>query len=333
MSRQGVRATNLVQRTGWFVGIVNYDPLRPNALLSRLKLKVQRTQLTLLLKMFGSMAKGYKSERVVVNDKAACRVYNEESSHTLLIYFHGGAYIVGSAYSYRKLVSHLANRTGISNAYVLDYRLAPEHMFPAALEDAVQFYKGVLKQTAPSTKIVFAGDSAGGNLALVTTLKLKQLGIQLPSAILLMSPWADPLSDPFRRIVKKIGFDPYDSSYFRNDPLLGPIFKIARKSNLKGFSRYYVPEEKEFLSKCVPNPLVAPVYGNLTGFPPTLVHVSEKEILKGDAISLKNTLEKCGVPVRYREFEGLFHVFQMFTHIPESLESFEDMNSFLKAYL
>ena len=209
------------------------------------------------------------------------------SADTVLLYLHGGAYITGSCHTHRGLAGHLAQSAGL-DCFLLDYRLAPEHPFPAAVEDAQAAYLALHNQD-PARTIVLAGDSAGGGLALALALRLRDAGHAAPGAMALLSPWTDlTLSLPTHQ--SKAAKDPF----FPDSTTLSMAAQLyAASSDLT-------------------QPLVSPHFAALHGLPPTLIHVGEHEALLGDAQALAAKLQAAGTSVQLQEFQGMWHVWQIF---------------------
>lgn len=197
-----------------------------------------------------------------------------------ILYLHGGAYGLGSAHTYRHLAGQVAARTSAS-AFVADYRLAPEHPFPAALDDAKAAYRGLVEQG--TQKIAIIGDSAGGGLALVL-LSVALDGVA-PSAAAVMSPWTDlALTGPSLQ-------DHADDDFL----LTREVLSMASASYLNGHD---------------PNdPLVSPLYGSFTGLPPIQIHVGTSEVLLDDTRRYAKRAHAEGVDVTVHVWEGMTHVF------------------------
>jgi epsilon-lactone hydrolase len=200
-----------------------------------------------------------------------------------VLYLHGGAYCVGSPVTHRAITSHLARRTS-ARVFVADYRLAPEHPFPAAVEDAVDAYRALLRDGGSPQRIAIIGDSAGGGLAVATALRLRELGEPLPAALVVFSPWVD-LGDPDR------GTAP-----------AGEV--MLSRAWTADCARLYLAG-----SGCS-DPLASPINGDLRGLPPTLVQVGQDELLLADARRLHSVLAAAGVPVELQEYPRRWHVFQ-----------------------
>ena len=204
-----------------------------------------------------------------------------------ILYCHGGGYTSGNLGYARVLASKLAHVTG-SDVLSFEYRLAPEHPYPAAVEDALQAWDHLMLLGYGAQDIILAGDSAGGNLALVLCLRLRGAGRRLPGGLVLFSPWTDmTMSGP---------------SYGERaaiDPMLTANYIDAVR-------RAYAPGED------FSHPELSPLFGDLSGFPRTLVQVGDHEILFSDAQRLAEALRRQNVPARLEVSEGMWHVFQMF---------------------
>ena len=229
------------------------------------------------------------------------------SADTVLLYLHGGAYITGSCHTHRGLAGHLAQSAGL-DCFLLDYRLAPEHPFPAAVEDAQAAYLALHNQD-PARTIVLAGDSAGGGLALALALRLRDAGHAAPGAMALLSPWTDlTLSLPTHQ--SKAAKDPF----FPDSTTLSMAAQLyAASSDLT-------------------QPLVSPHFAALHDLPPTLIHVGEHEALLGDAQALAAKLQAAGTSVQLQEFQGMWHVWQIFAgRFAEADASVKQLGAFLYA--
>jgi epsilon-lactone hydrolase len=199
---------------------------------------------------------------------------------TAVLYLHGGGFTTGSPATHRALATHLAAASG-ATVHVLDYRLAPEHPFPAALDDVVAAYRELLDRGAAPDRTALAGDSAGGWLALTGALRLRDAGDPRPAALGLISPWLDLLGAAW----------PAD----RTDAMLRPdwLRRCAR----------------DFAGGTDPGAVeLAPLRAQLTGLPPVTLHVGSEEILLDDAVSLARRARAAGVPVDLRRLDGLWHV-------------------------
>ena len=204
----------------------------------------------------------------------------------VILYCHGGGYSTGSSLYARTLTGKLAMSTSM-DVLSFDYRLAPEHPYPAALEDAMRVWNYLMLLGYGARDIIVAGDSAGGNLALTMALKIKEQQRLLPRGFVLMSPWTD-LTSSGKSYEKKADIDPVLNMEY----LAEMIHNYAEGQELK-------------------NPLVSPLFGDYDGFPPTYIQVGSNEILQDDSVLLYKKLLKANVSVKMDIFEGMWHVFQM----------------------
>ena len=226
-----------------------------------------------------------------------------------ILYFHGGAYIAFTAKSYRAITSRLAVWSG-TRLFALDYRLAPEHPFPAALDDAVAAYRALIAAGTPAGGIVVAGDSAGGGLALALLVALRDAGDALPAAAVLMSPWTD---------LAATGQSLIDNN--ERDALF--------------FGSWIAPTARHYLGDTpATDPLASPVYADLTGLPPLLVQVSDTEVLLDDSRRVVENARRAGVQATLRVWPGLPHVWQFFaTLLPEGRAALREAADFVRSAL
>jgi epsilon-lactone hydrolase len=211
----------------------------------------------------------------------------EADSSNVFLYFHGGVYVIGSAAASVPLVSELARRAD-AKGITLDYRLAPEHPFPAAVEDARAAYEGLLGQGVDPAHIALAGESAGCGLAVATLLGLREAGLPLPCCAFLMSPYVD-LTLSGETLLTKAAVDP-----------------ILTPDGL----RLRVPEYVNGANAA--DPLISPVFGDLRGLPPLLIQVGSHETLLSDALRLAGRAATADVQVTLEVTPGVPHVFQGF---------------------
>jgi acetyl esterase/lipase len=224
----------------------------------------------------------------------------------ILLYLHGGGYCIGSISTHRGMVSHIA-RAAETRALLIDYRLAPEYPFPAAVEDSTAAYQWLLSQGIAASNIIIAGDSAGGGLTVSTLVSLKEKGIPLPAAAVLISPWVD-LAITGDSVISKAEIDP-----------------MVTKEGLIEMAAAYMDNTDPR------TPLASPLYADLTGLPPMLIHVGTSEILLDDAIRLADHARKVGVDVTLNAAEGLCHVWHFFTvMLPEALEAIDEVARFMR---
>lgn len=225
-----------------------------------------------------------------------------------IVYLHGGGYCIGSLTSHRAMVGHLAHHAK-ATVYAVDYRLAPEHPAPAALDDAVRAYRWVVANTGSPARTVLAGDSAGGGLCLATLLVLRDAGGPLPAAGVMVSPWAD-LSQSGATMASKAAEDP-----------------LVRAHDLEQWSRYYRGDVP------VDDPRVSPLFGDLAGLPPLLIDVGTSEVLLDDARRVAQRAEATGVGVVLTEGEELIHVWHFFAGmVPEADEALARIGRFVESH-
>lgn len=251
---------------------------------------------------------GNVKRQAVSADGAPCDWIIPQNSPTdqVLLYLHGGGFVFGQTPLHISMVAYLAQKMGI-RALMVDYRVGPEHPFPAALGDCVTAYRWLLRQGIPARNIVIAGDSAGGNLTITTMMKLRDTGAPLPAAAACLSPAAD--------LSNKGGRDEHT-----NDPLLP-----ARAIRI--YNRSYVGDNDPR------NPLISPVFGDWRGLPPLLVHAGEDELLRDDALRMGELAKAAGVEVRVEIYPRMWHVWQIFPELPQARQSLDDIAQFLKSRL
>lgn len=224
-----------------------------------------------------------------------------------ILYFHGGAYMAGSIESNRVLAVDFAQATG-RNVLSFEYRLAPEHPHPAALEDGLSAYQYMLGLGLDAGRIGFVGDSAGGGLEIVTTLAAREQGLPLPAGIVALSPWGD--------------LTLRGASYTENadaDPLL------ERKKLVRAVMYYAYGQN-------LMNPYISPMYADFHGFPPTLIHVGTNELLLSDARGLAAAMRRDGANVRLEEWQDMWHIWHVFD-IPESRAAMQEISAYLLRHI
>lgn len=227
----------------------------------------------------------------------------------VILQIHGGGYIGPMKNTYRDFAVQYSRRSLGGDVLTVDYRVAPEHPYPAALEDAVAAYRWLTeeKKYAPE-KIIIAGDSAGGGLTLALTLYLRDHSIPMPAGLIVMSPWADLTCSG----------ESYTTNYTR-DPQFGNT-----KDNML-YNSSYIGEADPT------DPYMSPVFGDYHGFPPTLMQVGSEEVLLSDTLTVAAKLRASHGRLRLSVYDGMFHVFQMALRlIPESREAWAEVGRFLK---
>ena len=228
------------------------------------------------------------------------------SDDKVVLYLHGGGYAIGSITSHRYLMQNISRHSG-AKTLGINYRLAPEHPFPAALDDATTAYRWLLSEGYKPENIAIGGDSAGGGLALATLVNLRKHRDPLPAAAVLISPWADLTGEA-------------DSVTSRadSDPMIKPdgLFTLG--------GHYLNGEDPR-------NMLVSPMFANMNGLPPLCIHVGGREILHDDAITIANKAGHVGVKVTLLDEPEMFHVWHAFAPmLEEAQEAVEKIGAFLK---
>jgi len=205
----------------------------------------------------------------------------------VLLYFHGGGYQIGSIATHRDLILRIAEAAGC-RALGVDYRLAPEHRFPAAVEDAVAVYRWVLDQGYAPAKIAIAGDSAGGGLALAALVALRGRGFPMPAAAAMLSPWTD-LAAAGASYRTRAAHDP-----------------IHQRGMLLALAKTYLGPDGD-----PREPLASPLYADLRGLPPLLIQVGDRETILDDSRGLAERARATGVDTTLEIWDGMIHVFQL----------------------
>ncbi len=270
-----------------------------------LTVEQQREEMEKAMERF-KVAEGMAVEKIIMGNRPAEKIECQKSeTKKILFYLHGGAYNKGSPKTHRAFVSQICNKAKIS-AYVLDYRLAPEDPFPAALDDSIMGYQYLLNKGINPKNIIIAGDSAGGGLTVATLLKLRELDLNMPRKAILISPWVDLTTST--------------SSYEKNKK---KDFMLDIE-DLKQAAKQYA--DKNELS----HPLISPVYADLKGLPPLFIQVGTHEQLYDEAIKLKEKAEEKQVEVHLDEYEKMIHAFQLMDKlIPESKKAVEKISQFI----
>jgi len=217
----------------------------------------------------------------------------------VVLYLHGGGYVIGSPRSHRHLAAAIAGAAGAS-ALLLDYRLAPEHPCPAAVEDATAAYRWLLDQAIAPERIVIAGDSAGGGLTVAALLALREARVPLPAGGVCISPWVD-LTCGGASYVTKADADP-----------------IVRRADVEQMAQAY-------LGATPPRtPLASPLFADLRGLPPLLIHVGTDEVLLDDAVQLAERARAAGVDTALDIYDHMIHVWHWFLPMLDEAQSAVD---------
>lgn len=229
----------------------------------------------------------------------------------VLLYIHGGAWFMGSTNTHRPFVANLASTSGV-RALAIDYRLAPEHPFPAGLDDCVTAYEWLLRSGIAPDRIVVAGDSAGGNLTLALLIALRDASKPLPAGAVAISPATD-LTFTGESYATRAGLDP-----------LLPRLGSDTTSMLKGYITHHDPR----------HPLISPLYADLRGLPPLLLHVGDHEVLLDGVVGFGERAIAAGVAAQTVVWPGMFHVFQVFAPVlPEARQANAQIAAFIRSRL
>ena len=241
-------------------------------------------------------AGGVPADWVTVDGSDADRV---------VLYLHGGGYVMGSRNTHRGLAGRIA-RAAKASVLLPEYRLAPEHPFPAAVDDATACWRWLVSQGFAPQRMAIAGDSAGGGLTLATLLALKANVAPMPACAVALSPWTD-----------LEGSGPTAEPGAVDDPMLTPDgLRVTGQQYAAGALRH---------------PLAAPLHGALAGLPPLLLQVGTREVLLSDSTRFAEKARAAGVDVTLEIEEGLIHVWQMFPDVPEAQSAVQRIGAFVRA--
>jgi len=242
------------------------------------------------------------------NVRAEWVVPPEADPERVLLYFHGGGYVMGSINTHRAMVARLA-RAARARALLIDYRLAPENPFPAAVEDATATYRWLLAQGRQPRKIALAGDSAGGGLTLATLLALRDARTPLPACAVPISPWTD-LEGTGTSVKTKASRDP-----------------MVRETDLRRYAALYAGNADPR------NPLISPLHGDYRGLPPLLIQVGEAEIILDDSTRVAELAKQAGVQVDLEVWDEMVHVWHVFAKLlPEGQQAIEKVGSYVSSH-
>lgn len=226
-----------------------------------------------------------------------------------LLYFHGGGFQVGSVRSHRDVIARLSAAAGC-RALGINYRLAPDHRFPAPIEDAITAYRWLLKQGFEPKNIALVGDSAGGGLALSTLLVLREQAMPLPAAVAVMSVWTDLTASG----------ESYETRA-KTDP-------IHQRRMILAMAKNYLGDAGDSH-----DPLASPLFADLHGLPPVLLQVGDRETVLDDSRNFAKRAREAGVEVQLEVWDDMIHVFQQFTaDLPEAGLAIDSIGRFLKKH-
>jgi epsilon-lactone hydrolase len=232
----------------------------------------------------------------------------ETNNEKIILYVHGGGYVSGSCNDHRGFVSKFAKQCGVTTLQ-FEYRLAPEHPFPDGLNDSVAVYKWLLDKGFKPNNIVFAGESAGGGLALAILLALKDQNISLPAATVVISPWTDLTCSS-------------DSYKTKNKVSLAPM------NSWRVFSKYYTGDNPPNL------PLISPLFGDLAGLPPIFINSGEDDEMFEDGEKFYLKAKKAGVEIKFRAGKGMVHCYPLLApFFKEATEALEEICAFINEHI
>jgi acetyl esterase/lipase len=288
------------QQLDSLIQMLKAQPIDPNATIEKTRAGFE--QMTVMLPVEADVkcepvnAGGIKAEWVSAPGADAGRV---------ILYLHGGGYVIGSINTHRAISGRIS-RAAKARVLLIDYRLAPEHPFPAAVEDSIAAYRYLLAQGTRPGRIAVAGDSAGGGLAIATLVAIKEAKLPMPAAGVGLSPWVD-LEGIGESMTTKAKADP-----------------MVQKDGLVLMAAAYLA------GKDPRTPLAAPLYADLSGLPPLLIQVGTAETLLDDSTRLAERARKSGVSVTLEPWENMVHVWQAFAPIlDEGQQAIEKIGAFV----
>ena len=226
-----------------------------------------------------------------------------------VLYLHGGGFVMASVDTHRGLMGRISRSTE-ARVLGVNYRLAPEFRFPAALEDAAAAYRWLIENGAKASDIVIAGDSAGGGLSLSTLVALRDAADSMPAAAVCLSPWVD-MEATGDSMTTKAAIDP-----------------VVQREGLLNNAKLYLGNGDRRA------PLVSPLYADLTDLPPLLIQVGESEVLLDDSKRLAERAKRCGVDVSLEVWPEMIHVWQLFAAVlPEAQQAIDHIGAFIRVRL
>lgn len=273
----------------------------------RLSIAENRVRTDKTARMMSRVPKNIKVETVEIDNLRSAWIRPAGARlNQVVLYLHGGGYVTGSIASHLMMCIPMVQTLQMT-LLLPEYRLAPEHPFPAALEDTLKVYRWLLAEGFLPANIIIAGDSAGGGLSVATTLALRDAGEPLPSGVICISPWVDLTLKGESHISKA-----KTEALLKTDILHEWALSYTTEANLE-------------------NPLVSPLYADFQGFPPLMIQVGSQEILLDDARMLSKKAKADGVIVDLKIWDGLWHVWHVLgSLIPESRQASEEIKGFIQ---
>ncbi len=279
--------------------IIASQPSNPNAPIDRMRAGMEKVAERVApdIKCEPVDAAGVPAEWIIAPNAASDRA---------ILYLHGGGYVMGSINTHRAMIARIS-RAAEARVLAINYRLAPEHPFPAAVDDATSAYRWMLGQGCLPERIVVAGDSAGGGLTFSTLVALRDSKTPLPAAAVPISPWTD-LAATGESLTTRA----------KADPMVG-------REGLMPMARHYAG------SNDLRHPLISPLYADLRGLPPLLIHVGDAEILLDDSTRIAERARAAGVNVTLEVWPEMIHVWHVFAKIlPEAQQAIDRIGEFVK---
>jgi acetyl esterase/lipase len=253
---------------------------------------------------------GVKVEPLTLGGVAAERITPAGADATRTIfYLHGGGYCIGGCASHRGWVARMAQAAG-ATAYTVDYRLAPEHPFPAAVDDAVAAWRGLIAERRDPKRTVISGDSAGGGLTVACAVAARDASLALPGALHMTSPWAN-LTNASPAYQAK-----------------GETDFIITQAGIDDFKVNYLGERGDAKA-----PLASPVFADLSGLPPMLIQVGSEEVLMSDSTLLAERAGLAQVDVTLRIWPGMVHIWPFFAQLSAGVRAIEEFGAWTRARL
>ena len=269
-------------------------------------LKIKKLRIDDIKSPVPSTKRHCHSEEVVIHG-VPCQWMTPKKgkSSKIILYFHGGAFVCGPSLLHWRMVAHIAHKTGFQ-AIMVNYRKAPEHPYPAAMDDFMNVYQDLLSYTDPEN-IIFMGDSAGGGLALSMAMKLRDMEFPLPSKLLLLSPWLDlTMNNPSLPEMEEL------------DHMLAIL-------GLKEAGNYYSSNDDPL------SPYLSPLFGSLENMPKTMLMIGTHDLLLCDCRILKEKADEINFPLHYEEWEKMFHVWMLnVPYLPEAVKAVKGIIRFIK---
>jgi len=279
---------------------------KPRAVEADTDIAELRRQYAYLSDRFGAVPRDAVFELVSLGPVKGEWVRTKNASpQSLILYFHGGGYIAGSPETHRALVAKLAHASE-ATVFSLAYRLAPEFAFPAAVRDGIDAYRQLLARGVPAGAIVFAGNGSGGGLAFAVMVAVRNAGLAMPAGCIAMSPWAD---------LTLSGWS---------------VMQNAKTDTAMSWDLLFV-SARHYLKKAPPaDSYASPAFASFKDFPPIMVHAGALEMLRDDAARIGDRAAEAGVPVSVEVYDGMQHVFQANSHVPEARVSLQRLGQFVR---